>query len=119
MAQDTIFIQGLKTQAVIGVYDWEKQFKQPLIFDLSLATDLRAAAQSDQLADTVNYKAISDEIIELVAACRFELIESLAEAVCQHIFDHHAGVSAIELTLHKPNAVIETDSVGLKIHRQR
>ncbi|AZR81377.1 dihydroneopterin aldolase [Thiomicrospira sp. S5] len=119
MTQDTIFVQGLKTQAIIGVYDWEKQFRQPLIFDLALSTDLRAAANSDRLADTVNYKAISDEIIELVAASRFELIESLAEAICQHLFEHHAGVSAIELTLHKPNAVIEADSVGLKIRRQR
>ena len=119
MALDIIFIQGLKINAVIGVYDWEKQFKQPLIFDLSLSTDLKASAQSDDINDTVNYKTIADEIIQLAENSRYELIETLAEATCQHIFQHHQAVQQIELTLKKPNAVVEAETVGLKIIRSR
>lgn len=119
MQADQIFIQGLLVNAVIGVYDWEKQFKQPLIFDIEMSTDLVKAAQSDNIDDTVNYKTISDEVIALVTSSRFELIESLAEAVCRHIFAHHAAVKAIRLTLSKPNAVPEAKSVGLNIFRER
>lgn len=119
MQADQIFIQGLLVNTVIGVYDWEKQFKQPLIFDIEMSTDLIKAAQSDDIDDTVNYKTISDEVIDLVSSSRFELIESLAETVCRHIFEHHAAVKAIRLKLSKPNAVPEAQSVGLSIYRQR
>lgn len=117
--RDRIFITGLKTQAVIGVFDWEKQFKQPLIWDLELTTDLSRAAQTDALEDTVNYKAICDEIIQLTDASRYDLIEALAERICQHIFAKHTGVTHIQLTLHKPNAIPEADSVGLILERTR
>lgn len=117
--KDLILIEGLQINTVIGVYDWEKQFEQPLVFDLELSTDLRASAASDNIDDTVNYKTISDELIALVKASRYELIETLAEAVCQHIFEHHQGVDAILLTLRKPNAVVEAKNVGLKIYRTR
>jgi len=119
MTSDIIFIEGLRIHTVIGVFDWEKEFKQPLIFDLELATDLRASAASDDINDTVSYKTISDELIALVEASRYDLLETLAETVCQHIFDHHRAVEAITLTLKKPHAVIEASNVGLKIQRQR
>lgn len=118
-ATDIIFIQGLKTLATIGVYDWEKQFQQPLIFDLELGTDLRQAAQSDDLDDTVDYKRISDDILAWVGASDHDLIETLAESVCQQIFAQHSAVQSIQLTLKKPNAVNEADTVGLKLFRTR
>lgn len=117
--QDIIFIQGLYTLATIGVYDWEKRGQQPLIFDLELGTDLIKAAQSDALNDTVDYKKVSDEIIALVSASNYDLIESLADAVCQHIFANHIAVQNIRLKLKKPNAVNEADSVGLSIFRTK
>lgn len=116
---DIIFIQGLKTQAIIGIYDWEREQRQPLIFDIEMSLPIASAAQSDDINDTVDYKKVSDEIIEIVENSRFELLESLAESLCQHVLDHHKGVQRIQLKVSKPQAVEETDTVGLIITRHR
>jgi len=116
---DTVYIAGLKTQAIIGIYDWEKESKQPLIFDIDMDLPITQAAQSDDINDTVNYKQVSDEIIELVEKSRHELLETLCEEICQHILTHHKAVQLIHLKVSKPQAVAETDTVGLKITRQR
>lgn len=119
MHKDIIFIKNLTIQAIIGVYEWEKQFKQPLIFDLEMTTDLSKAAASDALKDTVNYKQVSDEIIELIEANQFELLESVSDQVCQHIFQQYPSVEKIELTINKPNAVPQAEAVGIKMVRFR
>lgn len=119
MQQDTIFIKGLAVNAVIGVFDWEKEIKQPLLFDIELYTELFKASQSDDLQDTVCYKTVSDDVLALTKASRFDLIETLAEAVCEKIFASQPAVTALQLTLHKPEAVPEAQSVGLQIFRTR
>lgn len=116
---DTIFIQGLQTQAIIGIYDWEREQRQPLIFDIDMHLPIGRAAASDSIDDTVDYKQVSDEVIQLVASSRFELLESLAEAICEHILNTHKAVHALRLKVSKPQAVKETETVGLIISRQR
>lgn len=116
---DTVFIEGLKTQAIIGIYDWERENRQPLIFDIDMDLPITQAAKSDDINDTVNYKQVSDELIELVENSRHELLESLCEEICQHILTKHLAVKIIHLKVSKPKAVTETDTVGLKITRIR
>ncbi|VAW47458.1 Dihydroneopterin aldolase [hydrothermal vent metagenome] len=116
---DIIFIQGLKTHAIIGIYDWERETRQPLIFDLEMSLPILNAANSDDINDTVDYKQVSDEIIKLVDQSRFELLESLCETICQYILKHHPTVQKIQLKVSKPLAVEETDTVGLMITRHR
>lgn len=118
-AMDTIFIQGLKTQAIIGIYDWERENRQPLIFDIDMDLPTFKAANSDDINDTVDYKQVSDEVIELVEESRFELLESLCEAICQHILTNHLAVQTLRLQVSKPMAVAETETVGLRITRYR
>lgn len=116
---DTIFIQGLQTQAIIGIYDWERAQSQPLIFDVDMHLPIAAAAQSDAIGDTVDYKQVADELIELVSNSRFELLESLCEAMCQHILNTHLAVQTVRLRVSKPQAVPEASTVGLIIQRHR
>jgi dihydroneopterin aldolase len=116
---DTIYIEGLKTQAIIGIYEWERENKQPLIFDIDMDTPITLAAQSDDINDTVNYKQVCDEVIELVEKACHELLETLCERICDHILTNHPAVQLIRLKVSKPQAVPETDTVGLKITRQR
>lgn len=116
---DIIFIQGLKTQAIIGIYEWERENRQPLIFDIEMSLPVKQAASSDDINDTVDYKQVSDEIIELVESNRFELLESLSETICQHILKQHTAVQTVQLKVSKPKAVSEADTVGLIINRQR
>lgn len=119
MQFDIIFIQGLRVQTIVGIYEWEKQFKQPLIFDLELATNLKSAAESDKIEDTVDYKQISDEIIEMVEGNQFELLETIGESICAHILKKHATVLKVQLKIHKPNAVPQAETVGIQIVRGR
>lgn len=116
---DTVFIEGLKTHAIIGIYDWERENRQPLIFDIEMDLPVLQAAHSDDIADTVNYKVVSDQVIELVKNSEYELLESLCEAICNLILQNHSAVQAIRLRVSKPQAVEETDTVGLKITRAR
>jgi dihydroneopterin aldolase len=116
---DIIFIQGLKTQAIIGIYEWERENRQPLIFDIEMSLPIKQAAVSDDINDTVDYAKVSSEVIDLVEQSAFELLESLTEAICQHIFNNHSAVQKIQLRVSKPQAVTETDTVGLLITRHK
>lgn len=118
-AADIIFIQNLRVDTVIGVYDWEKQFKQPLFFDLEMWTDIRASALTDDIALTVNYKVISDEVIAWTQSHTFELLETLAEKLCQTLLTNHPGIQQLRLSVKKPQAVLQAETVGLKITRSR
>ncbi|MCK5717825.1 MAG: dihydroneopterin aldolase, partial [Thiomargarita sp.] len=63
---DIIYLRELKIDTVIGVFDWERQTKQTVILDLEMATDIRKAAATDQLDDTLNYKAVAKRLIDFV-----------------------------------------------------
>ncbi len=113
---DIVFIKQLEVMTVIGVFDWEREIKQKLVFDLELATDIAKAAQSDSLEDTLDYKAISHTVHDFVAQSEFQLVETLAERVAQLILNQFP-VCWLSLTLNKPGAVSIAKSVGVKIER--
>lgn len=119
MNKDIIFIRELTVEAIIGIFDWERENTQPLIFDIEMETDISQSASSDSINDTVCYKTVADEVSALTKNSNAELIESLAEAICQMVLKQHKGVSAIKLTVHKPQAVADTKTVGLTIYRTR
>ena len=113
---DTVYIEGLKTDAVIGVYDWERSIRQTLVLDLELASDNRAAAATDGIADAMNYDAISKRILAYVQASEFELIETLAERVAAIVLSEF-NIPWLRLKLSKPGAVAEANDVGVIIER--
>lgn len=113
---DIVYIRDLRIDTVIGVYDWERQIKQTLSFDLEMATDIREAAATDDLQYTINYKAVSDRIIELVENFHPQLIESLAEEIAKMIIaEFH--VPWLRLQVSKAGAVRAARDVGLIIER--
>ena len=116
---DTIFIQGLQTQAIIGIYDWEREEPQPLVFDIEMSTDLAKAAQSDAIADTVDYAEVSEDVTSFVEQSRVELLETLAEQILAMIFAKQTAVSEIRLAISKPQAVPNAETVGLIMTRKR
>lgn len=116
---DIIFIEDLRVDTVIGVFDWEKEFKQPLYFDIEMQTDIRASAKSDDIDKTVSYKDVSDKVIDLVENSQFELLETLAEMLCEEILKNFAGVFSLTLKVKKPQAVPRANTVGIQITRKR
>lgn len=111
---NTVFIRGLKAQAVIGVYEHERHIRQALVLDLEMAHDTRAAAASDRLEEALDYAAVSAGVIALVEASEYQLIETLAAAVVTLVREEF-GVPWLRLTVHKPGAVPEADDVGVVV----
>ncbi|MGR0278006.1 dihydroneopterin aldolase [Marinomonas dokdonensis] len=114
--QDIVFIEGLTAQAVIGVYDWEKEIQQELVFDLEMSHDNRLPAGTDDLSLTLDYEAISNYILNFCATEQFELIETLAEVLVAKLIAAFS-LTEVTLTLRKPGAVPAAQAVGVKIRR--
>lgn len=113
---DIVFIEDLRIDAVIGIYDWERRVRQTLSFDIEMAFDNTVAATSDDIADTLNYKALSKRLIAYVGESRFGLVETLAEG-CAAILREEFGVVWVRLKLSKPGAVRGAKAVGVQIER--
>ena len=115
---DHVFIEGLEIDALIGIYDWERRVRQTLVFDIEMAFDNRVPAATDDIAHTLNYKAVSKRVIAYVQASEFGLVETLAERVAQIILDEF-DVRRLRLKLSKPGAVRGARAVGVVIERSR
>lgn len=113
---DKVFIEGLEVDALIGIYDWERRIRQTLVFDVEMGFDNRVPAATDEIADTLNYKAVSKRIIAYVGESSFGLVETLAERVAALILEEF-GVSHVRLKLSKPGAVRGARAVGVMIER--
>jgi dihydroneopterin aldolase len=115
-ASDIVFIEDLEIQTVIGIFDWEREIRQTVSLDLEMAFDIRRAARSDAIEDTLDYKAVAKRLIRFVEASDFGLVEALAER-CASIVLEEFPVSWLRLKLSKPGAVRGSSAVGVVIER--
>lgn len=113
---DTVFIEALEIETVIGIYDWERKVRQKVVLDIEMAFDNRKPAASDKIEDTVNYKAVSKRLIAFIETSSFELVETLAER-CTAIIQDEFAVPWMRLKLSKPGAVTGSKAVGVTIER--
>jgi dihydroneopterin aldolase len=113
---DIVFIHDLQIETVIGIYDWERKIRQTISIDLEMASDISKAAKSDDIEDTLSYKTVAKRLIDFVEHSEFELVEALAEEIC-NIVRGEFDVPWVKLTLHKPGAVRGSKSVGVIIER--
>jgi dihydroneopterin aldolase len=113
---DIVFLRGLRIETTIGIYDWEKQIKQPVILDLEMSTDVARAAATDRIEDAVDYKAVSKRLKQFVSESRYELVETLAER-CADIIINEMGVRWVRLSINKIGAVSDAVDVGVVIER--
>ena len=113
---DRVFIEDLRIETVIGIYDWERKIRQTVALDLEMAFDNSTPAASDKIEDTLDYKAVSKRLIGFVETSHFELVETLAES-CAHIVREEFGVPWLRLKLSKPGAVTGSKAVGVIIER--
>jgi 7,8-dihydroneopterin aldolase/epimerase/oxygenase len=98
---DTVSIIDLRIDAVIGVYDWERETEQSLVFNIDMASDVAKAAGSDDIADALDYSKIAGTVKTVVTEGKFQLIETAAERVAgQLIVDY--GLSWVRVELAKP-----------------
>ena len=115
---DIVFIEDLRIDTVIGIYDWERRIRQTVALDIEMRFDNTKPAASDAIADTLDYKAVSKRLIAFVEASEFQLVETLAER-CAAIILEDFGVEHVRLRLSKPGAVRGAKAVGVQIERAR
>lgn len=113
---DIIYLHDLRIDTVIGVFDWERRVRQTVILDLEMAADIRRAAASDDLANTLNYKAVAKRLIEFVGHSEFQLVETLAERIAELVIAEF-GVPWLRLRVNKQGAVRGARDVGVIIER--
>ena len=115
---DKIFIHALKTEAIIGIFDWERQVKQTVIVDIEISADIRKAALSDSIDDTLNYKRVAKRALVFVEESKFHLVETLAEHVAMLILEDF-GIAWVRISLSKPGAIRNSRDVGVMLERNR
>ena len=115
---DKVFIEALEIECVIGIYDWERTIKQPIVLDIEMAFDNRVPAASDSIDDTLDYKSVSKRLIGFVSESSFGLVETLAERCCEIILSEFK-VSHVKMKLSKIGAVRGAKAVGVMIERTR
>ena len=113
---DKIFLRQLEVETVIGIWEWERRIKQTVSIDLEMATDARAAAAVDSVEATLNYRDVTKRIQSLVGESRFQLVESLAEAVARVIVTDFQ-VPWVRVSVAKPGAIRGARDVGVVLER--
>ena len=113
---DIIYLHGLKIDAVIGIWDWERKIRQTVVIDLDMATDIRKAAASDSVDDTLNYKGVAKRLQAFVADSGCELVETLAERVAEIVLAEF-DVPWVRVKINKPGAIRGSRDVGVLIER--
>ena len=116
---DKVFIEGLEIDALIGIYDWERRIRQTLRFDLDMGFDNRRPAASDDIADTLNYKAVSKRIEQFVRDSDYGLVETLAERIACALLESDARLLAVQVTVEKPDIIADVAGVGVTVERRR
>jgi dihydroneopterin aldolase len=116
MSQDIVFIEDLRIDTIIGIYDWEREVKQTIALDIEMAADNSVPASTENIEDALNYKAVAKRMIAFTEDSQFQLVETLAERLVEIIICEF-NVPWCRLKLSKLGAVTGSRSVGVIIER--
>ena len=118
---DRIFLRGMRFMACHGALPHEQEIPQLFEVDVELGLDLRAAGESDDLNDTVNYAKVYDVVSTVLTVTRKYLIEALAEEIADDLLRDFDVLRLVRVTVHKPAAPIDGifSDVGVSILRRR
>ncbi len=115
---DRVKISGLRVNCIIGVDESERLAPQPVEIDIALDVDLAAAGASDDIADAVDYRSLTDTVVSTVESSSYLLIEALATRVADVCLEE-SKVAAVEVTLKKPGAMPMADYAAVTLRRTR
>ena len=115
---DKIYIRDLLLRCIIGVYPEERRERQEVVVNLEILCDLRAAGRSDDLSESIDYKAVKKAILELAEKSRFQLIEALAEGIAEIVL-RDPRAKGVVVTVDKPGALRFARSAAVEITRLR
>ena len=114
---DKIFLSALTVECIVGIWEWERRVKQTVIIDLEMAADIRRAAASDRIEDTIDYKKVSKRLLSFVGDSQFHLVETLTEQIARVVVTEF-GVPWVKVRLNKQGAIRGARDVGIEIERR-
>lgn len=114
---DKIFLSALSVECIVGIWEWERRVKQTVVIDLEMAADIRRAAASDAIEDTVDYKKVSKRVQSFVGESQFQLVETLTERIARTVVTEF-GVTWVKVRLNKQGAIRGARDVGIEIERR-
>jgi dihydroneopterin aldolase len=115
---DVIFLSGLTVDCIVGIWDWERRVKQKVVLDLEMGADIRRAAASDSIEDTLDYKRVAKRLLGFVGESQYQLVETLAERVAELVVTEF-DVPWVRVRLNKQGAIRGARDVGILIERRR
>ena len=113
---DKIFLEDMRVETVIGIWEWERKIRQTVAIDLEMSADIRKAAASDEVEDTLNYKSVAKRVQAFVGESSSQLVETLAERIAAIILDEF-DVDWVRVRVNKPGAIRGAKGVGVLIER--
>jgi dihydroneopterin aldolase len=113
---DKIFLSALRVECIVGIWEWERRVKQTVVIDVEMAADIRKAAASDRIEDTIDYKRVAKRLLAFVGDSQFHLVETLTERIA-HLIVTEFGVSWVKVRLNKQGAIRGARDVGIEIER--
>jgi len=114
---DKIIVRDLLVRGIIGINDWERETRQDIRISLEIFLDTRAAGRSDDLADALNYRTLTKQIIEYVETSDHFLVEALAHEIARLCVQGHGG-DRVVVRVEKPGALRFATSVGVEVERR-
>ena len=115
---DKIFLSALTTECIVGIWEWERRVKQRIVLDIEMATDIRRAASTDHIDDTLDYKKVSKRVLAFVGDSQFQLVETLTERIAQLLITEF-NLPWVRVRLNKQGAIRGARDVGIEIERRR
>jgi dihydroneopterin aldolase len=115
---DSIFLHDLRIKAIVGIWDWERKLRQTVSIDLEMGADIRKAAATDKIEDTLDYKQLAKRVQQFVEDSEFRLVETLAENIAQIILQEF-NVPWVIVKVNKPGAIRGSRDVGVIVRRER
>jgi len=116
MEEDRIDIHDLLLRGIIGIKDWEREKQQDILINISLFGDFRSAGDSDDIADTINYRTVTKKVIKHVETSKRFTVEALASDIARICLEE-PGVQRARVRVEKPGALRFARSVGVEIER--
>lgn len=115
---DKVIIRDLLVRGIIGVNDWERKRAQDILINITLFTNTSRAAETDNIADCVNYSTMSKRVQAHAESAQRLTVEALANDLAKICLEDK-GVQKVVLRVEKPGAVRFAKSVGVEIERTR
>lgn len=113
---DKTIIRDLIVRGIIGIEDWERKKPQEILINITLFSDHSQAAQSDDIADCVNYRTVAKKVQAHAETAARMTVEALAADLAD-ICLAEPWAQKVRVRVEKPGAVRFAKSVGVEIER--